>query len=157
MPRCLQGLATRCSRCWLSDSVQVKISTMRCQYIEKYSFLISIRLLVYSQYFPVAQHGRKRAPPIADLSPIKASPTPSPVHSPPNLLLNTLTRTSASTKAKENISNFNKLAASVVAASPNAKRRFLFQHILAPHHLGNRWSLEMTRLGCRYVCNGAFM
>ena len=69
----------------------------------------------------LAQHGRKRAAQIADLSPIKASPTTSPVHPFANLHLNTPTRTpaSASTKAKENISHFNKLAASVVAADPS--------------------------------------
>lgn len=58
---------------------------------------------------------RKRVPvlPVADLSPIKASPNPSPA--PPHIYhnANTSANMSATAKAKENISSFNRLAATV--------------------------------------------
>jgi serine/threonine-protein kinase GIN4 len=103
------------SRILFKSKSQPRVNTLKSTH-----FYYSPDSLFTHNAFRIAQHSKKRAAPIADLSPIKASPTPSPVHPPANLHLNTPTRTpvSASTKAKENISTFNKLAASVVAAGP---------------------------------------
>ena len=111
-PRARSGLSRSKSQ------PRVGISKGACSYLGSILHMVLIHLSCIA-------HGRKRGqgPPIGELSPIKASPNRSPMpshmrmHSPNSSI-------SASAKAKENISNFNKLAATIVDPKKNARTPF---------------------------------